>query len=58
MRKVELRMKENLKYTVIKELVDNNGNKLRACANYPWGFLSPRKFFATAVYSPRLPIYR
>lgn len=32
MRKVELRMKENLKYTVIKELVDNNGNKLRACA--------------------------
>ena len=27
-------------------------------ANYPWGFLSPRKFFATAVYSPRLPIYR
>ena len=30
MRKVELRMKELDKYEVIKELVDHNGNKLRA----------------------------
>ena len=30
MRKVELRMKELNKYEVIKELVDHNGNKLRA----------------------------
>ena len=30
MRKVELRMKENQKYEVIKELVDHNGNKNRA----------------------------
>ena len=30
MRKVELRMKENLKYTVIKKLVETNGNKKRA----------------------------
>jgi len=30
MRKVELRMKEQLKYEVIKELVDHNGNKNRA----------------------------
>lgn len=29
MRKVELRMKEQYKYEVIKELVDHNGNKLR-----------------------------
>ena len=27
MRKVELRMKEEEKYDVIKELVDHNGNK-------------------------------
>lgn len=31
MRKVELRMKEKEKYEVIKELVDHNGNKNRAC---------------------------
>ena len=30
MRKVELRMNEQLKYDVIKELVDHNGNKNRA----------------------------
>lgn len=30
MRKVELRMKELNKYEVIKELVDHNGNKIRA----------------------------
>ena len=30
MRKVELRMKEQYKYEIIKELVDHNGNKLRA----------------------------
>ena len=30
MRKVELRMNEQLKYNVIKELVDHNGNKNRA----------------------------
>ncbi len=30
MRKVNLRMKEQNKYNVIKELVDHNGNKLRA----------------------------
>lgn len=30
MRKVNLRMKELKKYEVIKELVDHNGNKLRA----------------------------
>ena len=30
MRKVELRMKEQLKYDTIKELVDHNGNKKRA----------------------------
>ena len=30
MRKVSLRMKEQFKYEVIKELVDNKGNKLRA----------------------------
>lgn len=30
MRKVELRMNELNKYTVIKELVDHNGNKNRA----------------------------
>ncbi len=30
MRKVELRMKELDKYTVIKDLVDHNGNKKRA----------------------------
>ena len=30
MRKVELRMNEFEKYTVIKELVDHNGNKKRA----------------------------
>ena len=30
MRKVELRMKEQKKYDVIKELVDHNGNKERA----------------------------
>lgn len=30
MRKVELRMKELDKYEVIKELVDHNGNKIRA----------------------------
>lgn len=30
MRKVELRMKEQFKYEIIKELVDHNGNKLRA----------------------------
>lgn len=30
MRKVELRMNEQLKYEVIKELVDHNGNKNRA----------------------------
>ena len=30
MRKVILRMKEQDKYDVIKELVDHNGNKLRA----------------------------
>ncbi len=30
MRKVNLRMKEQNKYEVIKELVDHNGNKLRA----------------------------
>ena len=30
MRKVELRMKEQEKYEVIKELVDHNGNKNRA----------------------------
>ena len=31
MRKVELRMNEKEKYDVIKELVDHNGNKNRAC---------------------------
>ncbi len=31
MRKVELRMNEQLKNEVIKELVDHNGNKNRAC---------------------------
>ncbi len=31
MRKVELRMKEQEKYEVIKELVDHKGNKNRAC---------------------------
>ena len=31
MRKVELRMKEQTKYEVIKELVDHNGNKNRVC---------------------------
>ncbi len=31
MRKVELRMNEREKYDVIKELVDHNGNKNRAC---------------------------
>ena len=31
MRKVELRMNEQLKYKTIKELVDHNGNKNRAC---------------------------
>jgi len=31
MRKVELRMNEQQKYEVIKELVDHNGNKNRAC---------------------------
>ena len=30
MRKAELRMNEKDKYDVIKELVDNNGNKYRA----------------------------
>ena len=30
MRKVELRMNELNKYEVIKELVEHNGNKLRA----------------------------
>ena len=30
MRKVELRMNEQLKYETIKELVDHNGNKNRA----------------------------
>ena len=30
MRKVELRMKELNKYEVIKELVDHNGNQIRA----------------------------
>ena len=30
MRKVELRMKELNKYEIIKELVDHNGNKIRA----------------------------
>ena len=30
MRKVELRMNEQEKYDVIKELVDHNGNKNRA----------------------------
>ena len=30
MRKVELRMKEKMKYKVIKQLVDSNGNKQRA----------------------------
>lgn len=30
MRKVELRMNEQEKYEVIKELVDHNGNKNRA----------------------------
>ena len=30
MRKVELRMNEKIKYEVIKELVDHNGNKNRA----------------------------
>ena len=30
MRKVELRMNEKEKYEVIKELVEHNGNKLRA----------------------------
>ena len=30
MRKVNLRMKEQNKYEVIKELVDHNGNKNRA----------------------------
>ena len=30
MRKVELRMTENYKYEIIKELVEKNGNKLRA----------------------------
>lgn len=30
MRKVELRMNEQLKYEVIKDLVDHNGNKNRA----------------------------
>ena len=30
MRKVELRMNELNKYDVIKELVEHNGNKLRA----------------------------
>lgn len=29
MRKIELRMKEQYKYEVIKELVDHNGNKLK-----------------------------
>ena len=33
MRKVELRMKELNKYEVIKELVDHNGNKIRAKEN-------------------------
>ena len=31
MRKVELRMNEQLKYETIKELIDHNGNKNRAC---------------------------
>ena len=31
MRKVELRMNEKEKYNVVKELVDHNGNKNRAC---------------------------
>ena len=31
MREVELRMNEQQKYEVIKELVDHNGNKNRAC---------------------------
>ena len=31
MRKVELRMNELNKYEVIKQLVDHNGNKNRAC---------------------------
>lgn len=30
MKKVNLRMKEQNKYDVIKDLVDHNGNKLRA----------------------------
>ena len=30
MRKVELRMNEKLKFEVIKDLVDHNGNKNRA----------------------------
>ena len=30
MRKVELRMNEQIKYETIKELVDHNGNKNRA----------------------------
>ena len=30
MRKVDLRMKELNKYEIIKELVEHNGNKLRA----------------------------
>jgi transcriptional regulator with PAS, ATPase and Fis domain len=30
MKEVKLRMKENTKYKVIKELVDHNGNKNRA----------------------------
>ena len=33
MRKVELRMNEQKKYDVIKELVDHNGNKNRASKN-------------------------
>ncbi|MEG2640823.1 MAG: hypothetical protein RSA18_04940 [Bacilli bacterium] len=30
MRKVELRMNENYKYEIIKNLIEKNGNKLRA----------------------------
>lgn len=30
MRKVELTVKENLKYLTIKKLVETNGNKIRA----------------------------
>ncbi|MEG0025827.1 MAG: hypothetical protein RR703_00505 [Bacilli bacterium] len=29
MRKVELRMNENYKYEIIKNLIEKNGNKLR-----------------------------